>query len=134
MIRLIKNCGYLVLYYLRTRFGEKKPLLGGMKITHACNLTCLHCPFWERGRGSLSFSQAVSSMKTLHQWGVRIMIIEGGEPFLWRDGQYNLEDIVSEAKKLFFSVGITTNGTFPIEIGWSGGRARLATTKVLAIR
>ncbi len=113
-IRQIKNYGYLVFYYLRTRFGRKRPLLGGIKLTHACNLACVHCPYWSRKGGSLSFAQAVSSMKTLHQWGVRIMIIEGGEPFLWRDGERNLKDIVAEAKKLFFSVGITTNGTFPI--------------------
>lgn len=54
-------------------------------------------------------------MNTLYQQGVRILIFEGGEPFLWQDGKYNIHDIVAEAKKLFFSVGITTNGTFPIE-------------------
>lgn len=116
MIDQLKNCGYLVFYYLRTRFGKKRPLLGGIKVTHACNLACIHCPFWKRKSGSLSFDQAVSSMKTLHQWGVRIMIIEGGEPFLWRDGGHDLRDLVAEAKKLFFSVGVTTNGTFPIDI------------------
>jgi len=47
---------------------------------------------------------------------VRIIIIEGGEPFLWRDGEYDLRSVVAEAKKLFFSVGVTTNGTFPIEV------------------
>ena len=34
---------------------------------------------------------------------------------MWEDNGYNLEDIVREAKKLFFRVGITTNGTFPID-------------------
>jgi len=55
-------------------------------------------------------------MRTLHDWGVRILIIEGGEPFLWRDGMYDLKDIVTQARKLFFTVGVTTNGTFPIEV------------------
>ena len=106
---------YFFSYYLQSHL-HKKPLLGGMKLTHNCNLSCIHCPFWKREKDSLSFSQAVSALKTLYQWGVRIIIIEGGEPFLWKDGEYDLKDIVAEAKELFFSVGVTTNGTFPIEI------------------
>jgi MoaA/NifB/PqqE/SkfB family radical SAM enzyme len=55
-------------------------------------------------------------LKTLHDWGVRILIIEGGEPFLWRDGEHDLRSVVAKARQLFFSVGVTTNGTFPIDI------------------
>ncbi|MCF7891167.1 DUF3463 domain-containing protein [Candidatus Bipolaricaulota bacterium] len=90
--------------------------MGGIKLTHKCNLSCIHCPFWQRETNSLSFSQAVSTMETLNQLGVRIIIFEGGEPFLWKDGEYGLKDVVAEAKKLFFRVGVTTNGTFPIDI------------------
>jgi len=28
--------------------GRKRPLLGGVKLTHDCNLSCAHCPFWKR--------------------------------------------------------------------------------------
>lgn len=112
--RLNKNIYYLS-YYLLNLFGKKRPLLGGIKLSHQCNLTCDHCPFWKKAKDSLSFEQAVSSMKTLHKQGVRILIFEGGEPFLWKDGNYDIRDIVKEARKLFFSVGITTNGTFPID-------------------
>lgn len=111
-----KRNWYYILYYLRSLIGRKRPLLGGIKLTHKCNLTCDHCPFWKKAKDSLSFDQALSAMKTLHQQGVRILIFEGGEPFLWRDGAYTVKDIVKEAKKLFFSVGITTNGTFPIDV------------------
>ena len=76
----------------------------------------MHCPFWKRKTDSLSFAQAISALKTLYQWGVRILIVEGGEPFLWRDGERGIKDIVREAKRLFFSVGVTTNGTFPMEL------------------
>ncbi|MBD3308404.1 DUF3463 domain-containing protein [candidate division KSB3 bacterium] len=109
-----RHYDYFLSYYLQSRLGRKKPILAGMKLTYACNLTCAHCPFWQKNGESLAFDQAVSCMKTLHKWGVRILIIEGGEPFLWRDGPHDLRDIVSEARKLFFSVGVTTNGTFPI--------------------
>lgn len=110
-----KRNSYFLSYYLRSLFGQKRPLLGGIKLTHKCNLTCDHCPFWKKAKDSLSFDQAVSAMKTLHKRGVRILIFEGGEPFLWKDGDYDIRDIVKEARKLFFSIGITTNGTFPLE-------------------
>ncbi len=111
----LKRYSYFLSYYFLTHF-KKRPLLGGIKLTHKCNLTCAHCPFWKREKNSLSFSQALTVLKTLYQQGVRIVIFEGGEPFLWRDEKYELKDIISEAKKLFFSVGVTTNGTLPIEI------------------
>jgi MoaA/NifB/PqqE/SkfB family radical SAM enzyme len=112
----IKPYTYLIRYYLSSLLGQKNPLLGGIKLTHACNLACTQCPFRKREAPSLSFAQAVSALTTLHDWGVRLLVIEGGEPFLWRDGAYNLSDIVAQAKKLFFTVGVTTNGTFPIEV------------------
>jgi MoaA/NifB/PqqE/SkfB family radical SAM enzyme len=107
---------YLFRYYVASLFGRKRPLLGGIKLTHACNLSCTQCPFRQRRAPSLSWSQALSALRTLHDWGVRILILEGGEPFLWRDGPYALQDIVAEAKKLFFTVCVTTNGTFPIDV------------------
>ncbi len=107
---------YFVSHYIQSRLGRKKPLLGGIKVTHACNLKCRHCPFWKKQGGALSFAQVQSSLEALYQRGVRILIIEGGEPFPWKDGEYDLGSIVSEARKLFFSVGVTTNGTFPIEV------------------
>ena len=107
---------YLFSCYARSRFlNIKRPLLAGLKITHLCNLKCRHCPFWKKERVSLSFSQAKNSLKALYDLGVRLVIIEGGEPFLWKDNDYDIRDVVTEAKKLFFSVGIATNGTFPLE-------------------
>jgi MoaA/NifB/PqqE/SkfB family radical SAM enzyme len=107
----IKRYGYLFFYYLGTLAGKKRPLLGGLKLTHACNLACAHCPFRKRKTSSLSFAQVIESLQALYDWGVRIVIVEGGEPFLWRDGEHGLGDVVAEAKKLFFSVCVTTNGT-----------------------
>lgn len=64
----------------------------------------------------LKFEQVVGILNKLYQDGVRIVIFEGGEPFLWGDGKFNLNDVIAEAKKIFFSVGVTTNGTFPIDL------------------
>lgn len=107
---------YLFSYYIKSRFlNIKRPLLAGLKITHLCNLKCRPCPFWKKEKLSLSFLQAKNSLKALYDFGVRLLIIEGGEPFLWKDNGYDIRDVVNEAKKLFFSVGITTNGTFPLQ-------------------
>jgi MoaA/NifB/PqqE/SkfB family radical SAM enzyme len=113
--RQIKRGGYLLSYYLGTLVGRKKPLLGGIKLTHRCNLSCAHCPFRRRKAPSLAWPQVISSLSALYDRGVRILIVEGGEPFLWRDGEHDLKDVIAEAKKRFFTVGVTTNGTFPIE-------------------
>ena len=96
--------------------GRKRPLLGGVKLAHDCNLSCVHCPFWKREQASLTFAQVVQSLETLRQMGVWFVIFEGGELFVWHDGDYTLADVVHEAKKRFVTVGVTTNGTHPIEV------------------
>ncbi|MGA1823763.1 MAG: radical SAM protein [bacterium] len=102
---------------MKTKFlGKRYPLLAGYKITHKCNLTCGHCPFWKENRPQLALAEIKSLFKKLHAWGIRILLMEGGEPFLWRDGDYTLQDIVNEGKKYFYCVGLTSNGTLPLEI------------------
>jgi MoaA/NifB/PqqE/SkfB family radical SAM enzyme len=96
--------------------GRKQPLLGGVKLTHRCNLSCLHCPFWQRDQRSLTFPEVLDSLDGLRRLGVRFVIFEGGEPFLWRDGDHRLADVIREARARFDFVGVTTNGTFPIDV------------------
>ncbi|MEW6088547.1 MAG: radical SAM protein [bacterium] len=109
---------YFLSYYFETRFlGHKKPILAGFKLTHKCNLACKHCPFWRRQYPeNLKFNQVIDILHRLHQLGVRLIVFEGGEPFIWQDGNWTLADLIPEAKKLFFSIGITTNGTFPLDV------------------
>ena len=90
--------------------------MAGIKITNKCNLKCIPCPFWKKDKKSLSFNAVINSLKKLYEYGVRILIIEGGEPFIWKHGKYNIRNIVDKARELFFTVGITTNGTQPIDI------------------
>ncbi len=96
-------------------FGVKKPLLSGFKITNRCNLKCKSCPFWKKDTKDISFTKAIHVLDKLYETGVRLLIFEGGEPFIWKDGNYKIEDLVKYAKKKFFSVGITTNGTLPLK-------------------
>jgi len=95
--------------------GRKRPLLAGLKLTHRCNLRCHTCPFWRRPRPDLSFAAVQAALDELYQAGCRLLILEGGEPFLWRDGAHNLEDVVAAARERGFArIGIATNGTLPI--------------------
>ncbi len=106
---------YFLTHNLRARLlHQRRPLLAGVKLTHRCNLRCPACPFWRRPMGDLSYVQALAALETLHRAGVRLLIFEGGEPFLWRDGERTVEDLVRIARKRFFAVGITTNGTLPL--------------------
>ena len=101
-------------YHLLRR---RRPLLAGFKITHRCNLRCRACPFWRKDPIQMSYELAIATLRRLRRLGVRLLIIEGGEPFLWRDGDHILEDVVSEARRLFSCTAVVTNGTFPIRTG-----------------
>ena len=118
---MINNWFYDFLnYYIQTKFFNKRyPVLAGYKITHKCNLTCRHCPFWKENRPQLGFFEIKTLFKKLHKLGIRILLLEGGEPFLWKDGDYTLQNIVNEARKYFFTVGVTTNGTSPLNLDCS---------------
>jgi MoaA/NifB/PqqE/SkfB family radical SAM enzyme len=93
--------------------GRIRPVLAGYKITHRCNLTCLHCPYRLRSGAEPNFSLVLETLEKLRSMGARILILEGGEPLLWRDGERTIRDVVRAARGLFPSVCITTNGTIP---------------------
>jgi Fe-coproporphyrin III synthase len=97
-------------YNLRRRVS---PLLAGYKITNKCNLRCTHCPFWKRSGFEHGFEGVVATLERLAQLGVRILIFEGGEPLIWRDGTRRFRDVVEAARILFPCVCMTTNGTLP---------------------
>ncbi|MCA1960433.1 MAG: radical SAM protein [Desulfomonile sp.] len=92
------------------------PVLAGYKITHRCNLRCMHCPYWKRNGEELDFGGVIATLDGLRRLGVRILILEGGEPLLWRDRHYGITDVITAARQRFPSVCITTNGTLP----WDG--------------
>jgi len=107
---------YFLRHNLMSRvLGRQSPLLTGFKLTDRCNLRCRVCPFWQRETPELTFAQVRTVLDRLYGAGVRLLILEGGEPFLWRDGAYGLEDVVAEGKQRFFSTSVVTNGLLPIE-------------------
>lgn len=117
---------YFFRYYFETKIlNKKKPILAGYKITYNCNLRCIHCPYWRKEHYEPKYQEALETIKKMYQRGARILIFEGGEPLLWKDKELdkNIVDLINEAKKLYFSVGITTNGTLrltdiPSDVIW----------------
>jgi len=113
----MRHLFYGVKYVLTYRFlKEKKPLICGLVMHNKCNLKCLHCRITERPSESLSFEESKNLINSFYNKGGRTIYFEGGEPFLWCDGEYNLEDVVKYAReKGFLATIIYTNGTYPLE-------------------
>jgi MoaA/NifB/PqqE/SkfB family radical SAM enzyme len=113
MKHLLFGLKYVLSYRL---LNERRPLICGLVMHNRCNLKCLHCRITERPDESLSFENLKDKIDSFYNKGGRTVYFEGGEPFLWHDSVYTLEDIVIYAKqKGFLAAIIYTNGTFPLE-------------------
>ncbi len=110
-----------VLYYLTFALecfvlGRRKPLVAGIPLTDACNLSCRHCVVANQGRGHHSYRRIQGWMQLLYRRGARILYLQGGEAFGWREGEKTLDDVVRLARRMgYFKVAAVTNGTYPIE-------------------
>ena len=63
----------------------------------------------------LDFGEATAAVGAFYREGGRCLYLEGGEPFLWRDGSRRLDDIVDYAHGLgYLTVVVYTNGTLPL--------------------
>lgn len=109
----IAQAGYILQNYLLSR---RKPFLASFKLTYNCNLRCQQCPFCTMTSSELTYQQACLILDRLYERGNRMVVIEGGEPMLWHDGEIRVHDLVIYARQRFFSVGMTTNGTFPLDV------------------
>ncbi len=110
---LVGKLAYILRNYVLAR---GRPFLASFKLTYRCNLRCAQCPFCDMRAPELTYDQAAAILDQLYARGSRMVIFEGGEPMLWRDGQYTVHDLVLLARRKFFSVGMTTNGTFPLDV------------------
>lgn len=97
-------------------FRHEKPFLASFKLTYRCNLRCEQCPFYDLEAEDLTFQQVCGILDQLYERGNRMVVFEGGEPMLWKDGKKSIQDVVRYARNKFFSVGITTNGTLPLNV------------------
>ncbi len=75
-----------------------------------CNLTCQHCYSTSANKdflGELSTAEACAVMDDLYAFGVRVLILSGGEPLLRPD----IFELAARAKAMGFYVGLSSNGT-----------------------
>jgi MoaA/NifB/PqqE/SkfB family radical SAM enzyme len=94
---------------------EKAPLICGLVMHNKCNLNCIHCRITKRPACNLNFEESRNLIDSFYNEGGRIIFFEGGEPFLWKDQEYQLDDVIKYAhNKGFLAAIIYTNGTFPI--------------------
>ena len=113
----MKHLIYGIKYVINHQIFKKDiPLICGLVISNRCNLHCRHCRIAKRGMKNLSFEEAITVLNSFYEEGGRTLYLEGGEPFIWHDRQYHIEDIVEYSHKLgFFTVIVYTNGTIPIK-------------------
>lgn len=110
---------FLAFFLLRKVLGRKIPLLASFKLSYQCNLTCLACPFHRRKdkeQTIMNRSLALKSLDDLYHRGVPIVVFEGGEPLLWRDGAFGFRNLVDHARTMFPRIAVTTNGTLPLNV------------------
>jgi MoaA/NifB/PqqE/SkfB family radical SAM enzyme len=91
---------------------DVRPLIFGIAPTDRCNLSCAGCRIPELGRPDMPFDALVALLRDARRRGFREVYFSGGEPMLWRDGEYTIEDAVIAARQLgFYHVHVYTNGT-----------------------
>ncbi len=96
------------LFECADRLGELKVVQADVEITKNCNLRCRYC-FDEAGAGSptLPLGRWIELLDSLHNAGLRIVKVSGGEPFLYP----GILDLLEYAQGKFI-VSINTNGYF----------------------
>jgi MoaA/NifB/PqqE/SkfB family radical SAM enzyme len=114
---LLDHLVYGIRYVFNHRVLKKNtPLICGLTVTDRCNLKCRHCRVANRDIPDLTFREAADALQSFHEQGGRTLYLQGGEPFIWRDGDHRLEDIVQYSQRLgFHTTIIYTNGTMPID-------------------
>lgn len=113
MKHLFYGIKYLTNYWL---LGKTGPLICGLVLHNKCNLRCRHCMVVDRQTTPMRYDEAVNVMDTFYAQGGRCLYLEGGEPFIWQDNTFTMEDIVRYAReKGYYAVIIYTNGTYPIK-------------------
>ena len=113
----MKHIAYGIKYIINHQiFKKSTPLICGLVVTNRCNLQCRHCRIADRGTKDLCYEEIITVLNSFYKEGGRNLYLEGGEPFIWHDRQYNIEDIVEYSRNIgFLTTIIYTNGTIPLK-------------------
>ncbi len=116
---LFRKASHFGAWAVRCRLlGQRRPLTSSLIISDKCTLRCRHCTVTDLGYPDLTLAELRRDIDTLYERGSRVLIITGGEPFLWRHGEHDLDDVVAHARRRgFFRVVVCTNGTLPLSSG-----------------
>lgn len=112
----MKKMIYLGWWFFKARFmGAKRPLQSVIFISDKCNLTCKHCNVYNLANpNTKSMKEIEEELRYCYKQGSRFVDFEGGEPFLWRDGNKDINDLIRLSKRIgFFSATVTTNAQLP---------------------
>ena len=89
-------------------------------MTDRCNLHCKHCSVNNITSVLYPYAQIRREMEqSFTPWGSASSFSAEGRPFLWRDGDITLRDLVIEAKRMGFlhrQRGKRTNGSLPLDL------------------
>ncbi len=114
--RFIQHLSFVSWYAQVRCLGKKIPLQTVLGISDKCNLHCKHCSVVKPASSAVSktYEQIRDELQRCRKLGSRFIDFEGGEPFIWRDGDKTVDDLCALAKQLgFFSTTITTNAQIP---------------------
>jgi MoaA/NifB/PqqE/SkfB family radical SAM enzyme len=63
----------------------------------------------------MTYEEVTAVIDAYYQQGGRCLYLQGGEPYLWRDGEHNLDHVIEYAHDTgFFTVVVYTNGTMSL--------------------
>jgi MoaA/NifB/PqqE/SkfB family radical SAM enzyme len=92
-----------------------RPFVLGLAVTDRCNLRCRHCRVWRSHAPHMPWADIEAILQRFHRRGSRLLYLEGGEPYLWREGSRRLADVIRLARQVgYLRVHVYTNGTLPV--------------------
>lgn len=115
---IIRQFIYCAFWWFKATFLKKRgPLQSVVFISDRCNLSCKHCSVYNHeAPRDKSLDQIKEELEYCYSLGSRFVDFEGGEPFLWRDGEADVNDLCRLARHIgFFSCTITTNAQKPFD-------------------
>lgn len=95
---------------------RQRPFVLGLMANDTCNLHCAHCRVANVYGYRMSYPEVRGHLERFYRRGARFLYYGGGEPYLWRDGERRLGDLVALAREVgYLRVHIYTNGTLPLD-------------------
>jgi len=111
--RLWESLSFGLQFFASRRTG---PFVLGLVTNDTCNLHCRHCRVANIYHERMRYEEIGGHLERFYRRGARFVYLEGGEPYLWRDGERRLPDVVRLAREVgYLRVHVYTNGTFPLD-------------------